>query len=141
MHNIKVSKQSTKREKQRKGLTHIQTETKSNAKTLNKKIEQPQQQNKTKVENKNENDSHAHKSQKRNDQGGPDTFKSSFVFKLEKKKRKMTQQKPTALHKTPKPRASDTQQKNHKPKTHENDNKPNKKVGAVKKRVEMTYLS
>ena len=62
MHNIKVSKQSTKREKQRKGLTHIQTETKSNAKTLNKKIEQPQQQNKTKVENKNENDSHAHKS-------------------------------------------------------------------------------
>ena len=27
---------------------------------------------------------------------------------LKKKERKMTQQKPTALHKTPKPRASDT---------------------------------
>jgi len=42
MHNIKVSKQSTKEEKQRKRLTHIQTETKPNAKTLNKKTEQPQ---------------------------------------------------------------------------------------------------
>jgi len=87
MHNIKVCKQSAKKEKQRKGLTHIQTETKSKAKTLNKKREQWQQQNKMKVENKNENDSHAHKSYKRNDQGGPDTFKSSFVFKLEKERK------------------------------------------------------
>ena len=52
MHNIKVSKQSTKEEKQRKRLTHIQTETKSNAKTLNKKTKQPPQQNKTKLEKK-----------------------------------------------------------------------------------------
>ena len=87
MHNIKVCKQNTKKEKQRKGLMYIQTETKSKAKTLNEKTEQRQQQNKTKVENKNENDSHAHKSQKRNDQGGPDTFKSSFVFKLEKERK------------------------------------------------------
>ena len=62
MHNIKVCKQSTKKEKQRKGVTHIQTETKSKAKTLNKKTKQRQQQNKMKVENKNENDSQAHKS-------------------------------------------------------------------------------
>jgi len=62
MHNIKVSKQSTKEEKQRKRLTHIQTETKPNAKILNNKTEQPQQQNKTKLENKNENHRHTHKS-------------------------------------------------------------------------------
>ena len=35
--NIKVCKQNTKKEKQRKGLMHIQTKTKSKAKTLNKK--------------------------------------------------------------------------------------------------------
>ena len=43
MHNIKVCKQNTKKEKQRKGLMHIQTETKSKAKTLNEKTEQRQQ--------------------------------------------------------------------------------------------------
>ena len=53
MHNIKVSKHSTKEKKQRKRLTHIQTETKPNTKILNKKTEQPQQQNKTKLENLN----------------------------------------------------------------------------------------
>ena len=60
---------------------------------------------------------------------------------LKKKERKMTRQKTTTLHKTPKPRASDTYQKNRKSKTHENENKRNKKVGAVKRRVEMIYLS
>ena len=41
---------------------------------------------------------------------------------LKKKERKMTRQKTTTLHKTPKPRASDTYQKNRKSKTHENEN-------------------
>ena len=56
MQNIKVCKQNTKKEKQRKGLMHIQMETKSKEKTLNEKTEQWQQQNKTKVENKNKNE-------------------------------------------------------------------------------------
>ena len=43
MHNIKVCKQNTKKEKQRKGVMCIQTETKSKAKTLNEKIEQRRQ--------------------------------------------------------------------------------------------------
>ena len=43
MHNIKVCKQNTKKEKQRKGLMYIQTETKSKAKTLNEKTKQRQQ--------------------------------------------------------------------------------------------------
>ena len=80
MHNIKVSKQSTKEKKQRKKLTHIQTETKPNTKTLNKKTEQPQQQNKTKLENKNENHRHADKSSKRNDQGRASHLQIKFYF-------------------------------------------------------------
>ena len=43
MHNIKVCKQNTKKEKQQKGLMYIQIETKSKAKTLNGKTEQQQQ--------------------------------------------------------------------------------------------------
>ena len=43
MHNIKVCKQNTKKEKQWKGLMCIQTETKWKAKTLNEKTEQRQQ--------------------------------------------------------------------------------------------------
>ena len=80
MHNIKVSKQSTKEEKQRKRLTHIQTETKPNAKTLNKKIEQPQQQNKTKLENKNENHRYTNKSSKRNDKCRASHLQIQFFF-------------------------------------------------------------
>ena len=51
----KILQNYIRKKKQQKRLTHIQIETKLNTKTLNKKIEQPQQQNKTKLENKNEN--------------------------------------------------------------------------------------
>ena len=87
MHNIKVSKQSTKEEKQRKRLTHIQTETKPNTKILNKKTEQPQQQNKTKLENKNENHIHADKS------SNLTPSNPVLLSNLKKKQTKMSQQK------------------------------------------------
>ena len=68
------------KKKQQKRLTHIQIETKLNTKTLNKKIEQPQQQNKTKLENKNENHRHADKSLKRNNQDRASHLQIQFCF-------------------------------------------------------------